>query len=43
MALKTLELDDEQETFIMAFDIHGNVIMKEKKIADQKYEGIEFI
>lgn len=43
VALKTVELEDDQETFITAFDMKGNMLMKEKKIADQKFEGIEFL
>lgn len=43
VALKTLELEGKQQSFIMAFDLRGNVLLPETKIADQKFEGIEFI
>jgi len=43
VAIKTLEVDGKQQSFIMAFDLRGNVLLPETKIADQKFEGIEFI
>lgn len=44
VALKTLEVEGEpSQSFIMAFDLKGNVLLPETKIADQKFEGIEFI
>jgi hypothetical protein len=30
-------------TYIMGFDITGKILLPETKIADEKYEGFEFI
>ncbi len=43
VAIKCVESDDKTETYIMAFDLKGNVLLPETKFADKKYEGIEFI
>jgi soluble calcium-activated nucleotidase 1 len=43
VALKSLETQDMAETYIMAFDLQGNVLMEETKFADQKFEGVEFL
>jgi len=43
VALKTTEVEGQTSTFIMVFDIHGNILHPEKKIADLKYEGFDFI
>ncbi len=44
VALKTVECErEETATYIMVFDMQGKILMEETKIADQKYEGIEFI
>ncbi|ODM91068.1 Soluble calcium-activated nucleotidase 1 [Orchesella cincta] len=43
VALKSLEVENKQQTYIMAFDLRGNVLLPETKISDQKFEGIEFI
>ncbi|XP_071965544.1 soluble calcium-activated nucleotidase 1-like [Antedon mediterranea] len=43
VALKTEENHGEIATFITAFNIKGVIIYKDEKIADNKFEGIEFI
>ena len=43
LALKTKEVDGNISTYIMVFDIHGNVIMPEEYFAADKFEGVEFI
>jgi len=43
VALKTVECGDVSETYLLAFDMQGKIIVPETKIADQKYEGIEFV
>lgn len=43
VALKTVECGNVAETYIMVFDMQGHILMEETKIADQKYEGIEFV
>jgi len=43
VAIKSVEAEDKTESYIMAFDLKGNVLLPETKFADQKYEGIEFI
>eukprot|EP00088_Acartia_fossae_P058073 TRINITY_DN67874_c0_g1_i1.p1 TRINITY_DN67874_c0_g1~~TRINITY_DN67874_c0_g1_i1.p1 ORF type:complete len:122 (-),score=3.29 TRINITY_DN67874_c0_g1_i1:77-442(-) len=43
VALKSEEYKGNISTYIMAFDIRGHVIMPEMKIADRKFEGIEFV
>jgi len=44
VALKTVECEGlPTETYIIVFDINGNILLEETKIADAKYEGIEFV
>ena len=43
VALKSEEDNGKIASFILAFDIHGSVLMPERKIGEVKYEGIEFI
>lgn len=43
VALKSEEDKGKIASFILAFDIHGTMIMPEQKIGEVKYEGIEFI
>ncbi|KAE8745396.1 Soluble calcium- activated nucleotidase 1 [Frankliniella occidentalis] len=43
VALKSEETPQGSATYIMVFDIKGKILFPETKIADIKYEGIEFI
>ena len=43
VATKSVEIGDRTETYILAFDIHGNVLSDEVKIGDFKCEGVEFV
>ncbi len=44
VALKTVECEGEETaTYLMVFDMTGKILVEETKIADQKYEGIEFV
>ena len=44
VALKTQEVDGKIASYIMAFDVHGRILMKEQKIpGSYKFEGIEFL
>lgn len=43
VALKSEELPQASATYMMLFNIKGEIILPETKIADIKYEGIEFI
>jgi len=43
LAIKSVETEETTETYIMAFDLNGNILLPETKFADKKYEGIEFI
>nr|CAD7260222.1 unnamed protein product [Timema shepardi] len=43
VALKSVEDAGLTATYIMAFDITGKIILEETKVADFKYEGLEFI
>lgn len=45
VALKCVEVKETntQMTYIMAFDLQGNILLPETKVDDHKYEGIEFI
>lgn len=44
VALKSEENQGKTASFIMAFDIDGQILLPETKIdGDFKYEGIEFI
>ncbi|KAJ9581244.1 hypothetical protein L9F63_023570 [Diploptera punctata] len=43
IALRSEENNGATATYIMGFDIKGNILLPETKIADKKYEGFEFI
>ena len=43
IALKSEEFEGKTATYMMVFDINGNVIMPETKVGDHKYEGVEFL
>jgi len=43
IALKSEEIEGKTATYIMVFDIEGNIILPETKVGDHKYEGIEFL
>eukprot|EP00057_Strongylocentrotus_purpuratus_P033742 XP_792609.1 PREDICTED: soluble calcium-activated nucleotidase 1 [Strongylocentrotus purpuratus] len=43
VALKTEEDAGKIATFVTAFNIDGKILMPDKKFADIKYEGIEFV
>lgn len=43
VALKSEEDRGMTATYIVVFDIAGHILLSENKIADQKFEGIEFI
>ncbi|KAJ8682482.1 hypothetical protein QAD02_018274 [Eretmocerus hayati] len=43
VALKSEEVGDCTATFITAFTIEGEILMADLKVADKKYEGLEFI
>ena len=43
VALKTEEDKGTIRSYIMAFDIKGKIIMEERLIGPNKFEGIEFI
>ena len=43
VALKSEEIEGRVATYMMAFNIQGEVIMEEEKIGERKFEGIEFI
>jgi len=43
VAIKTVEDGETAETYIMAFDLRGNILLEETKFADEKYESIEFL
>lgn len=43
IALKSIETEKEIKTLITAFDLKGNVLLEEQILAEQKYEGIEFL
>lgn len=43
VALKSEEVPQGSATYVMLFNIMGEIILPETKIADIKYEGIEFI
>lgn len=42
VALKSEEDRGVTATYIISFDINGSIILPETKVADLKYEGIEF-
>lgn len=43
VALKSEEFQGNISTYVMAFNIQGKILLPEVKIADKKYEGIEFV
>lgn len=43
VALKTQEFEGNIATYITVFNLNGEVLLGETKIADVKYEGIEFL
>ncbi|KAH3872186.1 soluble calcium-activated nucleotidase 1-like [Dreissena polymorpha] len=43
VALKSEEDGSKKASYIMVFDIKGNIILDETKIGDKKFEGIEFV
>lgn len=43
VALKSEEIEGKTATYIMVFDMEGNILLPETKVGDHKYEGIEFI
>ncbi|KAL3272443.1 hypothetical protein HHI36_013923 [Cryptolaemus montrouzieri] len=43
VALRTEELEGKTRTFLISFTIHGQVLVDDLHIADNKYEGFEFI
>jgi len=43
LALKSEEFQGNISTYILAFNIQGKVLMPEQKIADLKFEGVEFV
>jgi len=43
VALKSEEVGSKTASYITVFNIHGQIILPEIKIANHKYEGIEFI
>ncbi|XP_057651713.1 soluble calcium-activated nucleotidase 1 [Diorhabda carinulata] len=43
IALRTEELNGNTATYITAFTIDGKILLEDEHIADDKYEGLEFI
>jgi len=43
VALKSEEYQGTISSYILAFNIKGKILLPEQKIADRKFEGIEFI
>lgn len=43
VALKSEESSGKIASYILAFNIQGNILMEETKIGDVKYEGLEFV
>lgn len=43
MALKSEEVGSTTASYITAFKIDGTILLPEIKVANHKYEGIEFI
>lgn len=43
VAIKSLEVGNLTETFIVAFTIKGQILLNDTKIENHKYEGFEFI
>lgn len=42
VGIKSVEAENETESYIMAFDLKGNVLLNETLFASDKYEGVEF-
>ena len=43
VALKSEEVSGVTATFLTVITVDGRVVMKETKVADAKFEGIEFV
>ena len=43
LAIKSVEVGPHTETYIMAFNLNGEILLPEAKFASQKYEGLEFL
>lgn len=43
IALKSEEYQGRMSTYIVAFTTDGNILMPEMKVANEKFEGFEFI
>ncbi|CAL8142829.1 unnamed protein product [Orchesella dallaii] len=43
VALKSEEIDGKTASYIMVFDMNGNILVPETKVGDHKYEGVEFL
>lgn len=43
VALKSEEDGNNKASYILVFDIDGNIIYNERKVGDMKFEGIEFV
>jgi len=43
VALKTEETESDLRSFILAFDLKGNLLLNETEISGQKFEAIEFL
>ena len=43
VAIKSEEDNGKVSSYILAFDIDGNILMDERRIGEVKYEGIEFV
>jgi soluble calcium-activated nucleotidase 1 len=43
IALKSEELEGKIATYVMVFNVDGTIYYPETKIADLKFEGIEFV
>jgi soluble calcium-activated nucleotidase 1 len=43
VALKSEEDNDRSATYFTVFTIKGEILLAESKVADKKYEGVEFI
>ncbi|XP_023343490.1 soluble calcium-activated nucleotidase 1 [Eurytemora carolleeae] len=43
IALKSEEFEGKISSYVMVFNIQGKILLPEQKIADKKFEGIEFV
>lgn len=43
IALKSEEIEGKTASYVMVFDMQGNILLPEIKVGDHKYEGIEFL